>query len=95
MTRWIMIAMTVFGIVMVFVTKSPAVLGMGLLLAFIGLFGTVMSIAADRISSGTRPETAMLQPEVIAALRERARIQASATATSGNTATAARRDTAS
>jgi len=95
MTRWIMIAMTVIGVLMAFVTKSPAVLGIGLLLAFIGLFGTVMSIAADRISSGTRPETAMLQPEVIAAIRERARVQASATPARGNTPTAARRDTAS
>lgn len=95
MTRWIMIAMTVIGVAMAFATKSPAVLGIALLLGFIGLFGIVMSIAADRISSGTRPETAMLQPEVIAAIRERARLQASASAARDNAPATARPDTAS
>lgn len=77
MTRWIMIALLVIGLAMAFVTHSPGVLGLGLLLATVGAFGTVLSIAAARVESRARPETAMLQPEVIAAMRERARAQAS------------------
>lgn len=76
MSRWIMIALAVGGFLTAFMTGSPGLLGFALLLGFIGLFGVVMSIAADRISSNMRPETAMLQPEVIAALRERAKAQA-------------------
>ena len=78
MTRWIMIALALIGLVMAFLTRSPGVLGFSLLLVLIGLFGLVMSVAADRISANTRPETAMLQPDVLAAIRERAKAQASA-----------------
>ncbi|MBN8482068.1 MAG: hypothetical protein J0L88_10820 [Xanthomonadales bacterium] len=73
MTRWIMIALLVIGMGMAFLTHSPGVLGLGLVLAVVGAFGTVMSIAAERIAARSRPEAAMLQPDVIAALRERAR----------------------
>lgn len=76
MTRWIMIALALIGLVTAFMTKSPGVLGFALLLVLIGLFGLVMSVAADRVSANTRPETAMLQPEVLAAIRERAKAQA-------------------
>ncbi len=76
MTRWIMIAFTVGGFLTAFMTRSPGLLGIALMLGFIGLFGVVMSIAADRVSSNMRPETAMLQPEVLAVLRERAKAQA-------------------
>ena len=76
MTRWIMIALVLIGTIFAFITKSPGVLGFSLLLVLVGLFGVVMSIAADRVSSNTRPETAMLQPEVLAAIRDRAKAQA-------------------
>jgi hypothetical protein len=88
MTRWIMIALLLIGLAMAFLTHSPGVLGLGLLLATIGAFGTVMSIAAARVESRARPETAMLQPEVIAAMRERAKAQA----VQANTAKPPRRD---
>ena len=91
MTRWIMIALVVIGTVFAFVTKSPGVLGFSLLLVLIGLFGVVMSIAADRVSSNTRPETAMLQPEVLAAIRERAKAQAANSAPQNGASTPARR----
>ena len=76
MTRWIMIALVLIGLVVAFVTKSPGVLGFSLLLVLVGLFGVVMSVAADRVSSNMRPETAMMQPDVLAAVRERAKAQA-------------------
>jgi disulfide bond formation protein DsbB len=74
--RWIMIAMTLIGFVVAFLTKSPGLLGFALLIGFIGLFGTVFSLAAERVSASARPDTTMLQPEVIAAIRARAKAQA-------------------
>lgn len=83
MTRWIMIALTVLGLCVAYVTPSSGVLGLALLVAFIGAFGTIMSIASARIAERTRPDTTMLQPDVIAAIRARARAQAVAQAHKG------------
>ena len=73
--RWIMILLTLAGFALAFLARGPGLLGIGLLLAFVGLFGTVLSIAASRISSGTRPETAMLSAEDLRAIRDRAHAQ--------------------
>lgn len=78
MTRWIMIALFVVGVAIAFTTHSPGLLGIGLLLALVGAFGTVFAIASERISARSRPDTAMLQPDVIAAMREHAKTRAAA-----------------
>jgi len=67
--RWLMLGLTLFGFAISFVTKSPAVLAVGLVLGFVGLFGLVFSMAADRVSASARPESAMLRPEDLAAMR--------------------------
>ena len=72
MTRWIMIALTLIGLVAALLTHSPAVLGFALLALLGGLFGTVMSLAADRISASSRPDVAMLPPEALKAIRDKA-----------------------
>ncbi len=72
MTRWIMIAMTLIGLAVAILTHSPGVLGFALLLTVVGLFGTVFSLAADRISANSRPDAAMLPPEVLHAIRDKA-----------------------
>jgi hypothetical protein len=69
--RWIMLGLTILGFAMTFLAKTPGVLAIGLVLGFVGLFGMVFSIAADRIASGARPDTAMLATEDLAALRAR------------------------
>ncbi len=69
--RWLMLGLTLFGFALSFVTKSPAVLGFGLVLGFVGLFGLVFSMAADRVSASARPESAMLGSEDLAAMRAR------------------------
>jgi hypothetical protein len=69
--RWILLGLTILGFALTFIAKSPGVLAFGLVLGFIGLFGLVFSIAADRIASGARPDTAMLTSEDLAALRAR------------------------
>ena len=69
--RWLMLGLTLFGFALSFVTKSAALLGIGIVLGFVGLFGLVFSMAADRVSASARPESAMLGPEDLAAMRAR------------------------
>jgi hypothetical protein len=72
MTRWIMIALTVAGLGTAILTRSPGLLGLALLATLIGLFGTVLSLAADRISANSRPDSTMLPPEALASIRDKA-----------------------
>lgn len=72
MTRWIMIAMTLIGLVGAILTRSPGILGIALLMTVVGLFGTVLSLAADRVSANSRPDVAMLPPEALHAIRDKA-----------------------
>ena len=72
MTRWIMIAMTLIGFVVAIFTHSPGILGLALLATVVGLFGTVLSLAADRVSANSRPDVAMLPPEALLAIRDKA-----------------------
>jgi hypothetical protein len=69
--RWILLGLTILGFAMTFLAKTPGVLAIGLVLGFVGLFGMVFSIAADRIASRARPDTAMLGTEDLVALRKR------------------------
>jgi hypothetical protein len=76
MTRWIMIVMTLLGLLVAIFTHSPGLLGLALLLVFIGLFGMVLSFAADRISANSRPDASMLPPEALQAIRDKANARA-------------------
>jgi hypothetical protein len=78
--RWIMLGLTILGFALTFIARSPGVLGLGLVLGFVGLFGMVFSIASDRIASGARPDTAMLSAEDLAAIRARREAAAKAAA---------------
>jgi hypothetical protein len=69
--RWLMLVLLILGLALTFTTKSPGVLAIGLGLGFVGLFGLIFLLAADRVSSGARPESAMLGPEELAAMRAR------------------------
>ena len=79
--RWLMLGLTILGFALAFIARTPGVLGVGLLLGFVGLFGLVFSIAADRVASSARPDTAMLSTEDLAALRARREAAAKAVAT--------------
>ena len=80
MIRWIMIAMTLLGLIIALLTRSPGLLGFSLVLVFIGLFGTVFSLAGDRISANSRSDVTMLSPDVLKAIRDKANSQAPARA---------------
>lgn len=71
MFRWIMLVLAVVGLALVFTTKSPAVLGLALLSSLVGTTGFIFSLAADRVASNARPDTAMASIEELAALGKR------------------------
>jgi len=71
MTRWIMLVVTVLGLVLAFMAKTPGLLGIGLLLVLIGIVGFIFALAADRIAANARPEAAMAAVEDLAALRRK------------------------
>lgn len=83
MVRWIMFGLIVLGLAVSLTTHSPGILGLGILSTTVGLFGVVFSLAAERVASGSRPDSAMLGPEALAAIRERARTRAAAAAQGG------------
>ena len=78
MTRFIMIALTLIGLVTAFLTRSPGILGLAMLAVLVGLSGTVLSFAADRISASSRPDAAMLPPEALRAIRDKAAAKSNA-----------------
>jgi len=70
--RWIWVMTGILGFVLAWMTKSPGLLGLGLILGLVGITMAVFSIAADRIQEGSRPEAMMMTPGEINQLRERA-----------------------
>ena len=68
MARWITLALTILGFAIAFTTKSPGLLGLGLLLGLVGLFGFVFALAAARISANARSEASMASAEDLRAL---------------------------
>lgn len=70
MARWILLLLAVVGFVISFTTKSAALLGIGIVLIFVGTFGVVLSVASARISDNARPDSAMASTEDLVALRK-------------------------
>jgi hypothetical protein len=69
--RWLLLVLTVVGFTLTFMAKGAGLLAIGLVLGFVGFFGFIFALAADRVSASTRPETAMLGVEDLAAMRAR------------------------
>jgi len=60
------------GIALAIFTNNPLLLGLGLIVAMLSGFCAVFAFAAARIDSTARPDSALLTPEVLAAVRARA-----------------------
>jgi hypothetical protein len=71
--RWFLVALAVAALVVAFITTSAGVLALALLVSFVSLFCAVFAFAAQRINAGARHDSALLTPEVLAHIRERAR----------------------
>lgn len=69
MFRWILLVLALIGLVLTLTTKSPGLLGVGLLLGLVGAIGFVVALAADRVAANARPDTAMASIEEFAALK--------------------------
>ena len=51
MMRWFMLGLTILGFALTFTRQGPGLLAFGLLFGFVGFFGLVFSLAADRVSA--------------------------------------------
>jgi len=71
MLRWILLGLTILCFTVVFTTKSALALGLSLLLGIIAFVGFIFSLAAERISSVSRPDTSMASVEHLAAMGPR------------------------
>lgn len=67
--RFFWLLLTVGGIAVAFMAKTPGLLGLALAVSFIAGICTVFGFAAARIESTSRPDSALMTPEVIAAVR--------------------------
>jgi hypothetical protein len=70
--RFVWLLLTIGGIALAITTRNPALLALGLFVAFVGGLFAVFTFAAARIESTARPDSALLTPEVLAAVRARA-----------------------
>jgi len=70
MTRWILLGMTILGTVVVFTTHNGMLLAIALLMTLVGFVSLVLSLAAGRIASTSRPELAMASREDMMAMRK-------------------------
>ncbi len=70
--RWVILLLSVIGFVLVFSTRSPAVLVLGLLLGFGGLFVGIVAILNERIGANSRPEAMLLTDKEVMDMRTKA-----------------------
>ena len=71
MLRWILLGLTLLCFALVFTTKSALLLGIALLVGIVAFVGFIFSLAAERISSVSRPDTSMASAEHLAAMGPR------------------------
>lgn len=71
--RWILLLAAVVGFAIAFQAKSQELLGIGLAVGFIGLFGAFFAMASARVAEAARPDSALLTDADINALRESVR----------------------
>lgn len=70
--RFVWLLVMLGAIVVAVITRHPGVLGVCLFVAFVSGLLAVFAFAAARIESTARPDSALLTPEVLAAVRARA-----------------------
>lgn len=70
MSRWLMLGLTILGVILIFTTRNPGILMLGLLCGVVGFFGFILALAADRVSASSRPETSMVAIDDLASMRK-------------------------
>ncbi|MEP6940580.1 MAG: hypothetical protein ABI846_12525 [Rudaea sp.] len=69
--RWIMLLLAVAGFALAFTTKSPGLLGFGLLVGVACSLGFCLALAAARISANAQPESMLIVDPEVSSLRAR------------------------
>jgi hypothetical protein len=69
--RWLLLLVTLAGFALAFTTKSPGLLGVGLLAGFGGLISFAFALAAARIAETSQPDSAMIVDPEVNALRDK------------------------
>ena len=69
--RWIMLLLAIAGFALAFTTKSPALLGFGLLVGLFCSLGFCLALAAARISANAQPESMLIVDPEVSSLRAR------------------------
>ncbi len=59
----------ILGFVLAFSTRSPGMMGIGLLIGIVGLFAALWAFVAARIAATARPESTLLADRDASALR--------------------------
>lgn len=77
---WILVGLSLAGMVVAFITKSPGVLALALLVTVVSMFCAIFAFAGRRIAANAQSDSAMLTPEVLAHIREKARREQAAKA---------------
>lgn len=67
--RWILLVVAIFGFSLGFSAKTPGLMGIGLLVGFVGLFAALLSFAAARIAANSQPDSTLLSDKEISLLR--------------------------
>jgi hypothetical protein len=79
--RWILLIAAIVGFAIAFTTPSPGLMGLGLIVGCVGIFGFGLSLAAARIAMNSQSESMMIADPDIRALRAKAQASKSAKAT--------------
>jgi hypothetical protein len=70
---WILVGLSLAGMVVAFITTSPGILALALLVTVVSMFCAIFAFAARRIAANAQPDSALLTPDVLAHIREKAR----------------------
>lgn len=73
--RWFTLIVAIAGFALAFTTKSPGLLGLGLVTGFGGMIGFTFALAAARIAATAQPDAALIVDAQVSALRKQARSQ--------------------
>jgi len=79
--RWILLIVALAAFALAFTTKSSGLMGLCLVVGFVGLFAALFAFAAERIASTSRPDSTLLTDKDINVLRASVRKAASKSST--------------
>jgi hypothetical protein len=71
--RWVLLVVSIASFSVAYVAKTPAALGIAVVVGLVALVGTFLGFAQARIEATARPDAAMLSDKDIATLQSAVR----------------------